>query len=80
MTAVGVEVWYCRNVCLTMFLLQETKTANLVKPHTTFSWASQVVLSGKESVSNAGAAGDAGSIPEMGRFSEEGSEHPLQCS
>ena len=80
MTAVGVEVRYCRNVCLTMFLLQETKTTCLVKPHTTFSWASQVVLSDEESVSNVGAAGDAGSIPEIGRFSEEGNGHPLQYS
>ena len=57
-----------------------TKTTSLVKPHTTFPWASQVVLSGKESVSNVGAAGDAGSTPEMGRFSEEGNGHPLQYS
>ena len=79
MTAVGVEVRYCRNVCLTMFLLQETKRTSLVKPHTTFPWAPQVVLSGKESVSSVGAAGDAGSIHEMGRFSE-GNGHPLQDS
>lgn len=76
MTAVGVEVRYCRNVCLTVFLLQETKRTSLVKPHTTFPWAPQVVLSGKESVSSIGAAG---SIPEMGRFSE-GNGHPLQDS
>ena len=36
--------------------------------------------SSKESVCNAGDAGDAGSIPKMGRYSGEGNGNPLQYS
>ena len=37
-------------------------------------------LSGKESTCNAGDAGDAGSIPALGRSSEKGNGNPLQYS
>ena len=37
-------------------------------------------LSGKESTSNAGATGDMGSIPELGRFPRRGHSNPLQYS
>ena len=37
-------------------------------------------LSGKESTRNAGDAGDAGSIPALGRSSEKGNGNPLQYS
>ena len=37
-------------------------------------------LSGKESASNAGATGDMGSIPELGRFPRRGHSNPLQYS
>ena len=35
---------------------------------------------GKESARSAGASGDTGSIPELGRFSGGGNGHPLQYS
>ena len=35
---------------------------------------------GKENASNAGDAGDEGSIPELGQFPEEGNGNPLQYS
>ena len=34
----------------------------------------------KESTLNAGNAGDVGSIPELGRFPEEGNSNPFQHS
>ena len=37
-------------------------------------------LSGKESAFNAGAEGDAGSVPELGRSPGGGHGNPLQCS
>ena len=37
-------------------------------------------VSGKEYTANAGSAGDAGSIPGLGRFLEEGNGNPLQYS
>ena len=37
-------------------------------------------LSSKESACNAGATGDAGSIPELGRSPGEGNDNPLQYS
>ena len=37
-------------------------------------------LSGKESAYNAGAAGDAGSIPELGMSPAGGHDNPHQCS
>ena len=43
--------------------------------HRTSLW-----LRGKESICNAGATGDVGSIPGLGRSPGEGSGNPLQCS
>ena len=43
-------------------------------------WTSQVVLELKNPPANAGEAGDAGSIPGVGRSPRIGNDNPLQYS
>ena len=62
-----------------MFLLTDLKKNKTVSHISVYHKLPQC-LSGKESAYNAGATGDAGLIPEFGRFPGGGHNNPLQYS